>query len=116
MVNTSGNATAEPHYLPFGEARLTAAFPTDRRFTGQRAWRPRAGPLRDALLFGIGALRQRRPIVPDPTNPQALNRCAFVLNNPLRYIDPSGLTSACGFSYSDPECAEAGIVPAHVAG
>jgi RHS repeat-associated protein len=29
-------------------------------------------------------------IVPDPANPQALNRSAYVLNNPLRYTDPSG--------------------------
>jgi hypothetical protein len=29
-------------------------------------------------------------IVPDPANPQALNRYAYVLNNPLKYTDPSG--------------------------
>jgi hypothetical protein len=28
--------------------------------------------------------------VPDPTNPQVLNRYSYVLNNPLKYIDPSG--------------------------
>ncbi len=29
-------------------------------------------------------------IVPEPGNPQTLNRYAYVLNNPLRYTDPSG--------------------------
>jgi hypothetical protein len=29
-------------------------------------------------------------IVPDPGNPQALNRYTYVYNNPLRYTDPSG--------------------------
>jgi hypothetical protein len=29
-------------------------------------------------------------IVPDPGNPQSLNRFAYVLGNPLKYIDPSG--------------------------
>ncbi len=29
-------------------------------------------------------------IVPEPGNPQALNRYAYVTNNPLRYTDPSG--------------------------
>jgi hypothetical protein len=42
--------------------------------------------------------------VPNPSDPQAFNRYSYVLNNPLRYIDPSGHASVCGFSYSDPEC------------
>jgi hypothetical protein len=29
-------------------------------------------------------------IVPDPTNPQQFNRYTYVLNNPLRYTDPTG--------------------------
>jgi hypothetical protein len=29
-------------------------------------------------------------IVPDPANPQSLNRYAYVLGNPLKYVDPSG--------------------------
>jgi RHS repeat-associated protein len=29
-------------------------------------------------------------IVPDPANPQSLNRYSYVYNNPLKFIDPSG--------------------------
>ena len=29
-------------------------------------------------------------LVPDPSNPQAFNRYAYALNNPIRYNDPSG--------------------------
>jgi len=29
-------------------------------------------------------------VVPEPGNPQALNRYAYALNNPLRYTDPTG--------------------------
>jgi RHS repeat-associated protein len=29
-------------------------------------------------------------IVPEPENPQSLNRYAYVYNNPLKYVDPSG--------------------------
>ena len=32
-------------------------------------------------------------IVPEPGNPQALNRYSYVLNNPLRYTDPTGMFS-----------------------
>ena len=28
--------------------------------------------------------------MPNPANPQSLNRYSYCLNNPLRYIDPSG--------------------------
>jgi hypothetical protein len=28
--------------------------------------------------------------VPDPSNPQTLNRYSYCLNNPLKYVDPSG--------------------------
>lgn len=29
-------------------------------------------------------------IVPDPNNPQSLNRYSYCLNNPLKYVDPTG--------------------------
>ena len=32
-------------------------------------------------------------IVPEPGNPQALNRYSYVLNNPLRFSDPTGMFS-----------------------
>ena len=45
-------------------------------------------------------------IVPEPGNPQALNRYSYVLNNPLRYNDPSGhRLSECG--YDGKECGDA---------
>ncbi|WP_347243018.1 hypothetical protein, partial [Thermogutta sp.] len=33
---------------------------------------------------------QPDPLVPEPGNPQALNRYVYVTNNPLRYVDPTG--------------------------
>jgi RHS repeat-associated protein len=64
---------------------------TDKLFTGQR--------LDDTGLYYYGA-RYYDPtigrfispdtIVQNPANPQSLNRYSYVLNNPLKYIDPSG--------------------------
>jgi len=39
-------------------------------------------------------------LVPEPGNPQSLNRYAYTLNNPLRYTDPSG-HRPCG-EFCDP--------------
>jgi RHS repeat-associated protein len=38
----------------------------------------------------LGRFTQPDTIVPKPGNPQALNRYAYVNNNPLKYTDPSG--------------------------
>jgi hypothetical protein len=40
----------------------------------------------------LGHSLQPDPLVPEPGNPQALNRYAYVYNNLLRYTDPSGHT------------------------
>ncbi len=37
-------------------------------------------------------------MVPDPNDPQSLNRYAYALNNPLRYTDPTGnFSTGCDF-------------------
>ncbi len=41
----------------------------------------------------LGRFLSPDPIVPEPGNPQALNRYAYVYNNPFIYIDPSGLVT-----------------------
>jgi len=94
-LDASGNVVAngEQRYYPFGESRLTgAALPTDRLYTGQR----------DVGLGGLyhynarfylpklGRFISADTIVPELGNPQALNRYAYVYNNPVRYTDPSG--------------------------
>jgi len=38
----------------------------------------------------IGRFMQADTIVPQPGNPQSLNRYSYVLNNPLSYSDPNG--------------------------
>ncbi len=38
----------------------------------------------------LGRFTQPDPLVPEPGNPQSLNRYAYVTNNPLRFVDPTG--------------------------
>jgi hypothetical protein len=38
----------------------------------------------------LGRFASADTLVPDPTNPQAYNRYSYVVNNPLKYIDPTG--------------------------
>ncbi len=79
-------------YSPYGSVRLTeGTLPTDYTFTGQK----QDG---NGLLFyqaryydaALGRFVQADSIIPDPYNPQSLNRYAYVLNNPVKYADPSG--------------------------
>jgi RHS repeat-associated protein len=69
--------------------------PTDRRYTGQR-WDGGLGLYDYRARYydpALGRFIQPDPLVPDPANPQSLNRYAYVLNNPMRYTDPSGYLS-----------------------
>ncbi|MEW5985314.1 MAG: RHS repeat-associated core domain-containing protein, partial [Chloroflexota bacterium] len=39
---------------------------------------------------GVGRFASADALVPDPQNPQSFNRYGYVLNNPLRFTDPTG--------------------------
>jgi len=79
-------------YYPFGETRYGGAAPTDYGFTGQRQEAGFGLYDYNARYYDPYLNRFVSPdtIVPDPANPQSLNRYAYVRNNPLRYVDPSG--------------------------
>jgi RHS repeat-associated protein len=90
--DSNGAQTSTIKYLPYGETRSSSGtIPTDKRFTGQR--------LDGATLYYYGA-RYYDPtigrfisadtLVLNPANPQSLNRYSYALNNPLRYVDPTG--------------------------
>jgi RHS repeat-associated protein len=85
--------SAEVRYMPWGTTRYTSGTnPSGYYFTGQR-WESSIG-----LYFynarwydpSAGRFIQADTIVPGAGNPQAYDRYAYVLNNPLKYVDPTG--------------------------
>ncbi|HKY55183.1 MAG TPA: RHS repeat-associated core domain-containing protein, partial [Anaerolineales bacterium] len=107
VTDASGNILGEQRYYPFGETRLTTGtIYTDKLFTGQREMAGLGIYHYQARFYSpkLGRFLSADTIVPNYANPQAYNRYSYVLNNPLRYIDPSGHDSVCGSNYSDPEC------------
>lgn len=91
MTDSSGGSLGTIKFSPFGSAR-TGSVPTDIQFTGQRL------DATDLYYYGaryydpsIGRFISPDPIVQDPANPQSLNRYSYVMNNPLKYVDPTGL-------------------------
>jgi len=93
VLAQGGSVAGTTRYLPYGAIRFeTGVFPTDRRFTGQR-WEASLGLYDYRARFydpALGRFLQPDPLVPEPGNPQALNRYAYVYNNPWRYVDGSG--------------------------
>jgi RHS repeat-associated protein len=84
---------ADVRYLPFGEARSsTAPMLTDKLFTGQRLMADLGIYHYGARFYSprLGRFLSADTIIPSYTNPQNLNRYSYVLNNPLRYSDPTG--------------------------
>jgi RHS repeat-associated protein len=84
---------AETRYLPYGEERwASGGAVSDYTYTGQRA---EAGfRLMDynARYYDprLGRFISADTLVPDPGNPQGLNRYSYVLNRPLQGGDPTG--------------------------
>jgi RHS repeat-associated protein len=92
-VSSGGSTEGEQRYMPFGLDRYTTgSLNTAYRYTGQRIES-------DADLYYyvsrwydpvVGRFLQADSIVPEPGNPQSLNRYSYVANNPVKYVDPTG--------------------------
>jgi RHS repeat-associated protein len=100
LTDAAGRVVRRLRYGVFGELRandLEAGAPTSTldvslKYTGQRH-----DSATGLYYFGaryydasLGRFIQPDPVVPDPTDPQALNRYAYVRNDPLGLVDPSG--------------------------
>ncbi len=98
VMNGGGTTLWVDYFTPYGDLQHTwkkstlVPLQTTYRYTGQRH-EP------DIKLYDYGArwydnrrgrFTQPDTIVPNPGDPQSLNRYAYVRNNPVRYTDPSG--------------------------
>jgi len=93
VTDASGNILGEQRYYPFGETRLTTGtIYTDKLFTGQREMTGLGIYHFNARFYSpkLGRFLSADTIVPGAANPQAWNRFSYVVNNPLKYTDPTG--------------------------
>jgi RHS repeat-associated protein len=89
-----GQQTIIQRYYPWGTIRPgpNNALPTDYTFTGQKLDESTGLMYYGARYYdpALGRFISADPIVPEPGNPQSLNRYSYVLNNPVRNTDPTG--------------------------
>jgi len=89
----TGQRTELIEYDPWGVvSRSEGNSDATRRFTGQKL-----DPETALMYYGgryydpvLGRFVSPDPFVPAQGNPQSLNRYAYALNNPVRFVDPSG--------------------------
>ena len=93
MTDASGAKVETTEYVPYGEMREhTGTEVTNYKFTDQEL-DPETGLYNyGARLYDpvIGRFISPDTIIPDPYDPQMLNRYSYCRNNPLIYTDPTG--------------------------
>ena len=93
VTDVSGNKMEELAYYPFGGQRQgVGTASVSHTYTGQELDAETGLYNYNARLYDpdLGRFMSADSIVPNPANPQSLNRYSYVLNNPLNYTDPTG--------------------------
>jgi RHS repeat-associated protein len=95
ISDINGTEVQRNEYDPWGSvSKATGNIDPTHRFTGKEL-----DPETGLYYYGgryydpeISRFVSPDPFVPEPGNPQALNRYSYTINNPQRYIDPSGFS------------------------
>jgi RHS repeat-associated protein len=101
VANSDGSFHSEQMYKPFGEKRYptgASTLPTTYRYTGQRSETGLGPAGGEGLMFYgarwydalLGRFLSADSIIPGAGNPQAWDRYAGMMNNPVKFNDPSG--------------------------
>jgi RHS repeat-associated protein len=104
ITDSSGQVVGRSNFVPFGQDWEPSGLQEDRRFamlertdeTGSGSWL--ALDYAGARYYHSQTGRFTTPddsIYIDPLNPQTWNLYAYALNNPLRWVDPSGRQAEC---------------------
>jgi len=93
MTDDTGTPFEASEFMPFGKLRdHIGTEVTDYKFTDQELDNSTNLYNYNARMYDpvIGRFISPDSIVPNPFDPQSLNRYSYCLNNPLIYVDPSG--------------------------
>ncbi len=91
-TTTSCSPDQNTEYLPYGKERSNTGNVTNYKYTGQEYDSTTGLYNYNARMYDpvIGTFISPDTIIPDPSDPQTLNRYAYCRNNPIMYRDPSG--------------------------
>ncbi len=110
--DAEGHWLADDRFYPYGETKrqdeASPTYPTDRLFTGIALYASIGIYHMGARFYDAYINRWVSPdiIVPDPANPASLNRYAYALNNPLKFVDPSGNSEEGACDPNDATCSD----------
>ena len=97
VLDDQGNVLERADYLPFGSDRLRITDPnapeTDYKFTGKEMDDETGLMYYGARYYDplLSRFVSQDPWQGDLTNPQTLNKYSYVLNNPIKFVDPTGM-------------------------
>src|SRR6266481_1434272 len=96
ITDATGNIKSESDYYPWGgELQFANSDSNHYKFTGKERDSETGLDYFGARYYAspLGRFVSSDPLLTTlrPENPQTLNRYAYTLNNPLKYIDPNGL-------------------------
>ncbi len=89
----SGGVSSRQRYFPYGRVRYSSGSPpTTYNYTGQRLDQSTGLLFFQARYYDprLSRFVSADTMVPEPGNPQSLNRFAYGYNNPVKFTDPSG--------------------------
>jgi RHS repeat-associated protein len=105
VVNASGQIISQSRYLPFGELLWEdGTSPTDYTYTGQRSLSDIGLMDYNARFYDpmLGRFTSSDSIIPEPGSIIGYNLYAYVNNNPMIYVDPTGNRIADDPGYVSP--------------